>query len=135
MKNLIKTSTIAVVILSLFAVSCEKPKSDELPAPKPDIEAPVTWDPKGSAKSGETVYGPVGIAYRIIPKINITVCESGKWSVTVVGPAGSAPGYSIDEGTGAVGVTPFTKGTYTVKITYKCPGCTEISITVIIKVE
>ena len=141
MKNFIKTSTIALVILSLFAVSCEKPKRGDVPAPpKADMEATVTWTRTGSAKpetvpGDKVIYGEVGKAYLITPKLNVTVCASGIWSITVEGPAGSSPGSSINEATGAAGVTLFTKGTYKIKITYKCPGCTEISITITIKVE
>ena len=144
MKNLFKTSTIALVILSLFVISCGKPKKGEVPAPpapKTDMEASVNWTLPGNTKSetgsaDKTIYGPVGIAYLITPKINIVTCTGGIWKIKFIEqPMGSSPGFSINEATGASGVTLFTKGTYKVKITYYCKDCIEISIIITFKVE
>lgn len=132
---------IALALLGLFAVSCEKPKVAEAPAASnaPTMSATVTWTPSGSSTprtvTGDVKYGDVGARYVIQPKITGNVCASGTWSATIEGPANAVYSSSTHSGTGETVFIPVTKGTYKITLRYSCPGCADISITITITVS
>jgi hypothetical protein len=137
MKNLLKNSTIAVAILSLFVVSCKKADVDE-PAPAPSISATTTWTPKGSetpiVNNGDVKNGDIGVAYRIDPIVT-DVCEGGTWSLTVDAPPNAQYAAPYSAKNGYVTFTPLTAGTYKLTLTYTSPCGIVISITITITVS
>ena len=141
MKNLLKKSTTAVVILSLFAVSCKKADIalDNIPAANA-LETSVTWVPKGSTTpittSGDIKNGDVGVPYKINPTLSGDFAKcGGTWSLTVDAPPNAQYAAPFSAAKGYVTFTPLTAGTYKLKLTYKCPCGTSISITITITVS
>ena len=129
---------IALVISSLFVVSCKKPGGGDIPAPvAADNGTTTTWTPKGSEKPIVTTKdiknGDVGVNYNIVP--NDPACPGGTWTVTLNAPANAqySLGYSATKG--YVNFTPLTKGTYTITITHKCPCAADVVIVVTITVS
>ncbi len=138
MKKLINNSLIALVMLSLFTVSCEKPKKGDIPPPPAPNGATTTWTPKGGAKpiinTSDIKNGDVGVMYSIVP--DKPACVGGTWSLTIVGPPNAQYGavQNTKKG-GDVNFTPLTPGTYTLTLTYKCPCFPDLVIIVKITVS
>ena len=136
MKNLLKRSAIALVMLIVSLISCKK--DPVVPSPVvtvAPIEAPVTWTPKGSEKpivtKADIKNGDVNVPYSIEPKV-ANPCVNGTWEVKLEAPAGSQYALVYSAKTGKASFTPLTKGTYKLTFIYKCPGSPDISITVTI---
>lgn len=142
MKNLLKKSTVALVTLSLFAVSCKKGiiSLDSINQAISSIESSVSWIPKGSSTSittsGDIKNGDVGVAYKINPKLagDIANCE-GTWSLTVDGPPNAQYAAPFSAAKGYVTFTPLTPGSYKLTLTYNCHSGNSISITITITVS
>ena len=140
MKNLLKRSAIALVMLSTSLISCKK--DPVVPPPVVEvamINTSTSWTPKGSetpiVNSGDIKNGDVNVQYYVTPTLTGPVCASGTWEVTVEAPAGAQYALVYSAKTGKSTFTPLTKGTYKLKFTYKCPGCTDITITITITVS
>ena len=144
MKNLFTKSAIALVLFSMFAISCNKKgglpeNNNPVPADK-GIENTTTWTPKGSntpiVTKGDIKNGDVGVPYKLEPKLSkdLEGCE-GTWNVTVEGPANAQYAAPFSAKKGYVTFTPLTAGTYKIKLTYTCPCGTSIAITITITVS
>jgi hypothetical protein len=141
MKKLLKASTIALILFSFIATSCEKENpgaAAPVPAPVPmTLEATTTFTPTGETKA-KVVKGDLdgerGIAYHIVPKIVACNCN-GVWSYDITTPNHSSFSKDQDKTTGVVGFMTMSGGTYKIVITYTCPGAPAISVTVNITVK
>ena len=136
MKKLLKISTLALVMLSLFTVSCEK---TEVAAPATD-EVKTTWTPENSSgpitTKGDIKDGEVGKDYTIEPKLANPPCANGTWSFKVEAPPNqqfSCAYFNIH--TGKLIFHPISRGTYKFIFTYKCPDGSEVSISISITVK
>ena len=139
MKNLIKTSMIALVISSLFVVSCKKPGIGDIPAPPADNGTTTTWTPKGSEKpivtSSDIKNGDVGVAYNIVPKVAVCGTCPGTWSLKVDAPVNAQYAAVYSAKNGSVAFTPLTAGTYTLTLTYKSACAPDLVIVIHITVS
>jgi hypothetical protein len=129
MKKLLKNSTIALVLFSFFALSCDK----EVPVPAgPSIETATTWTPKGSTKptvvKGDVEEGEIDATYSIAPKLVACNCN-GTWTYLIEKQKNTECG-STQNKNGTVTFVPHTWGTYKITITYSCPGGSTTSVTV-----
>jgi hypothetical protein len=134
MKKLFNISTIALLLLSFMATSCNK----ETPAAAPAIEATTTWTPKGSTKpvdvKGDVEEGEIDAVYAIAPKLAACNCN-GKWTYSVDKQKNTEAGSTQHIHNGTVTFVPHTWGTYKITITYTCPGGPAVSVTVSITVK
>ena len=138
MKKLFKNSTMAFVLLSFFAASCEKENAVP-PAPAVMVmEATTTFTPKGETKpkvvKGDVEEGERGITYIIQPKLNVCNCI-GTWSFTVAELNNNQYSGGIDIRNGAVRFMTMLSGTYKITIAYTCPDGSSVSTTVSITVK
>ena len=135
MKKLLKISTLALVILSLFTISCEK--ADVTPAATDEIK--VTWTPENSSApittKGDISDGELWKDYVIEPTIVTPPCPDGTWSIVVEPPAGKNFIATSLNKKGKTNFRPLGVGTFKIILTYKCPGCKGISLTVNITVK
>jgi hypothetical protein len=137
MKKLLKASTIALILFSFVATSCEKENpAGPAPAPAPvpmTMEATTSFTPKGSTKpkvtKGDVEEGEIDATYFIVPKLAACNCN-GKWTY-LVDKEKNAEAFSTQNiHNGTVTFIPHKWGTYKVTITYTCPGVAPISVTV-----
>lgn len=142
MKKVFIIPVLALSMLSLVFVSCKKDNPGDQPkdqAPSATISTKTTWTPVGSEKpivnNGDTKNGDVNVPYTIEPTINGTVCGSGTWEVSIDGPKDAQYVMTYSAKTGKATFIPITKGTYKITFRYKCPGCTDITVTVTITVS
>lgn len=136
MKKLLKISTLALVMLSLFTTSCEK--ADVAPeAPAGEIK--VTWTPEYSTAPVTTTSdikdGEVSKEYKFEPKLTNPLCPDGIWSMDIDKPKDAFVYGVNDPKTGKATLTLKTKGTYKFTFTYKCPGCKAVSLSISITVS
>jgi hypothetical protein len=140
MKKSLKISTIALVMLSLFTVSCEKPDAAAPPAPAPvTTEVKVTWTPEHSSApitvKGDVTDGELWKDYVIEPTVTNAPCPDGTWSIVVEPPAGKQFIATSLNTKGKTNFRPLGVGAFKIILTYKCPGCKEIQIIVKITVK
>jgi hypothetical protein len=137
MKKLFSISTIAFILLSIVATSCEKENpgaAAPVPAPVPmTLEATTTFTPKGSTKpivtKGDVDEGEIDATYSIVPKLAACNCN-GKWTY-LIDKEKNTETFSIQNiHNGTVTFIPHKWGTYKVTITYTCPGGAAVSVTV-----
>lgn len=139
MKKLITISAMALVLFSLFAVSCKKEKP--VPPPAGSFAFKAACTPKGTNNTtlvnGDTVRVTVGTFARIEPILpDVWKKCKGKWSHTIEGAWTSADYASgSDANTGVFNFTPHKKGTFKIKFTYTCPDGSSISATITIIVS
>lgn len=135
MKKLFKISTLALVMLSLFTVSCEKA---EVAAPAAN-EVKVTWTPENSSgpitTKGDITDGELWKDYVIEPAIAAPPCPDGTWSIVVEAPAGKQFIANSLNTKGKTNFRPLGVGTFKIILTYKCPGCVAVTIIVNITVK
>jgi hypothetical protein len=140
MKNLFEKSLIALVMLSMFGIACEKEK----PAPPPQAIATVfvktTYvNDKGESRTTGDIVIPDGAAggdYVFDPTLHGALGDikcNCHWSFKIVATTGYIA-YQ-DPATGKVTIWKAKKGTYTVTITYKCDDGTSSSRTVTVTVK
>ena len=128
-------------MLSASLISCKKDQVEPAQAPVPvtSINILTSWTPKGSetpiVNSGDIKNGDVNVAYNVTPTLTGPVCASGTWVVTVEAPKDAQYVLTYSGKTGKATFTALTKGTYKLIFTYKCPGCTDITITITITVS
>ena len=141
MKKLLKISTLVLVILSLFTTSCKKEEVAP-PPPPPAIadEVKVTWTPENSSAPistiGDIKDGEVLKDFTFEPKLANPPCKNGTWHLKVEAPEKQQ--YACVLGnmhTGKFVIRFFSKGTYKVIFTYKCPDGSSVSVSVSITVS
>ena len=139
MKKLLKNSTMALVLFSFFAASCEK----EIPAAPPApvvmvMEATTSFTPGGTTTpkvvKGDVEEGERGVVYTIQPKLNVCNC-AGTWSYTMAPVNNNQHSSRMDIRNGAVSFSAAVSGTYIFTITYKCPDGSSVSVTVTITIK
>ena len=135
MKKLLKTSTLALAMLSLFTTSCKK---EELAAPPATVVADavmVTWTPENSSgpitTKGDVKDGEAGKDYVLVPALATPLCDNGTWSLKKDFPEGKEVAVSgTNLKTGKTVFRPISRGTYKFTFTYKCPDCKDTSISI-----
>ena len=140
MKKLLKISTLALVMLSLFTTSCKKEDLPAAPPPPPADEVKVTWTPENSSApittTGDIKDGEVGKDFTFEPKLGTPPCKNGTWHLKVEAPEkqqfACVFGHMF---TGKFIIRFFSKGTYKVIFTYKCPDGSSASVSVNITVS
>lgn len=124
MKALLKTSTLALLLICLFTTSCEKEKLAAILTPMGFTSTATQGNNNPTVVNGNSVEVAVGTFVRIEPIISDEwkKCK-GTWTITVEG-ALSNDDYSIgkDEKTGVANFIPKKPGVYKIKFTYTCPG-------------
>lgn len=133
MKKLLKISTLALVMLSLFTVSCEKEKP--APAAAPADEVKVTWTPENSSApittTGDIKDGEALKDFTFEPKLANPPCKNGTWHLKIEAPENQQYACVFSNmHTGKFIIRFFSRGTYKVIFTYKCPDGSSVSVSV-----
>lgn len=141
MKKLLKISTVALILFSFIATSCEK--ENAVPPPPPVVvvmtmETTTSFTAPGATKptvvKGDIEEGVRGVVYTIVPKLNVCNC-AGTWSYTMAPVNNPAYFHKMDIRNGAVSFTAAISGTYVFTITYKCPDGSSVSTTATITIK
>ncbi len=137
MKKLLKISTIALILFSFMATSCDKEKLAAILRP---VSFNSTYTTQGNNKpivvKKDTVEVTVGTFIRIEPVLGDEwkKCR-GTWAHSVEG-AWTSDDYSAgrDTNTGVMNFSPKKPGTFRIKFTYTCPdgSFTSKTITIIV---
>lgn len=140
MKKLCKLSTLALILFSIVATSCEK-ETPAAPAPAPapmTMETTTTFTPAGTTTpkivKGDIEEGERGVLYVIVPKINVCNC-AGTWSYTMAPMNNPQYIHKMDVRNGAVSFSAAVSGTYKFTITFKCPNGSSVSTVVTITIK
>jgi hypothetical protein len=130
MKKLIRMSTLVLLVLGFFAVSCEK--EDLAPAPVDEVK--VTWTPEHSSApitvNGDVKDGEYKKEFVIEAKLAAPPCPDGIWSIAVEAPAGKEYYGTPLNKKGKFVFIPLGLATYKVILSYKCPGCKVVTVVV-----
>ena len=141
MKKLLKISTVALILFSFIATSCEK----QNPVPPPPLvvvvmvmETTTSFTAPGATKptvvKGDIEEGVRGVTYTIVPKLNVCNCV-GKWSFTIAELNNNQYSGGIDIRNGEVRFMSMLSGTYKITITYTCPNGSSVSTTATITIK
>jgi hypothetical protein len=137
MKKLLRISTLALVMLSLITVSCEK--ADVAPAPVDHVK--VTWTPENSSApittTGDIKDGEVLKDFTLEPKLVNPPCKNGTWHILKVEKPDKQDFACVyaNKYTGKHIFRFFSKGTYKIIFIYKCPDGSSVSISISITVS
>ena len=142
MKKLLKASTIALILFSFIATSCEKENpgaAAPVPAPVPmTLETATTFTPPGTTTpktvKGDIEEGERDVTYIIQPKLNVCNC-AGTWSYTMAPMNNNYYGHKMNPNNGAITFSARVSGTYVFTITFKCPNGASVSTTVTITIK
>jgi len=133
MKALLKTSALALLLISLFTTSCEKAKIAAIITPMGFTSTSNTpGNNNPTVVTGNAVEVAVDAMVRIEPKISDEWKKcNGTWTMTVEG-AWTNDDYSCgkDEHTGVLNFIAKKPGVFKIKFKYTCPDGSFTSATI-----
>ena len=137
---------ILLTILSLFVISCEKPKVDVTP-PAPSGDITISWQVPGAkapeainANDKDEIAGESGMAYTISLKQSVFGGNCvGIWNIKVDAPEKAqftTGSFNEKNGLYSFNFTPLTKKTtYKITMTKKCSCGTDVTVILIFIVK